>query len=81
MRKFNIMLSEAHINRAWLTKLLSDCESELNRGKSTPYEVGAFLDRVFGLEFYAHSRIELGKFIKSGAYKQQLELYKNLNNS
>lgn len=78
-KKFHLMLAEAHISNSWLTKLLSECEAELNKGRSTPYQTGTFLDRSFGLDFATESRIALGKYIKSGKYKEQLQLYRPIN--
>lgn len=76
MKEFHIMISEAHINRIWLSSLLLECELEPGKRPNDCYKVGKFLDRIFGLGFYGDSIMNLGKFVKSGKYKQQMELYK-----
>lgn len=73
MKEFNIAFSKAH-NKFQFVQLCVDSERELNSGIGYIRCVQIF-DKYYNLDFDLLQLARLAKFIKTGEYKKQLELY------
>lgn len=73
MKEFNIALGKSR-NKFQFVQLCLETERELNSGVGYIKSVKVF-DDYYNLNFDLLQLVRLAKFIKTGEYKKQLELY------
>lgn len=74
MKEFHLMFAKAE-NKKQLTQLLNDCYNEIVVEKVPSLEAVMFFDKYYNLNFGLVQLARLGRFIKSGKHKKEMELY------
>lgn len=75
MKEFHWLLDNAY-SKSQLIRYMHDSYWELLARKVTTYECGHFFNRAYGMDWTTEQKIAFGAFVKSGQYKDHVELYK-----